>query len=90
MWMELRGALLALVGAWLLCPNAAFAAAAPPVAPCVTVTSNSSGVLQEFCVPVTSANPLPVTGSGGGGAGSTTPGTGGIGGPGCVFIKFPS
>lgn len=59
---------------WLAAVGAALASAATPVAPCVTVTSTASGVTQEFCVPVTAANPLPVT-SGGGGSSTANQGT---------------
>lgn len=41
-------------------PREARAASAQPVAPCVTVTTTQSGVTQEFCVPVTAAQQLPV------------------------------
>lgn len=56
----------------LLAPTLALASAATPVAPCVTVSSNASGVTQEFCVPVTAAAPLPVTVTGGGGGGTAS------------------
>ena len=44
-----------------------------PVAPCVTIQTVVNGVTQYYCNPVGAANPLPVTGSSGGG--SVTQGT---------------
>lgn len=59
---RLLGPLLAL-GLWLGSPALALAAAATPVAPCVTIVNSSSGVAIEGCQPVTPSFPLPVTGS---------------------------
>jgi len=61
-------ALLALLGA-IFAPSFAFAQTSN-TGICVNIPSSPLGISQNNCVPVTSANPLPVTSSGGG---TTTP-----------------
>ena len=44
-------------------PNLAWSAAAPPVAPCLTITSTINGITIESCQPISASNPMPISGT---------------------------